>query len=146
MSETSRSAAVRANAPAIELQRLDKWLWFARFFKSRTLAGKTCNGRKVRINGQIANKASATVKVDDVLTFPLGHHIRVIRVLDLGQRRGPAPEARTLYDDLAPPDENDDAGRKAKDSSQGRSVGRRPAGAGRPTKRDRRAVDRLLDG
>ena len=141
MSETSKSKALAA-----DLQRLDKWLWFARFFKSRTLAGKACNGSKVRINGQIANKASATVKADDVLTFPLGHHIRVIKILDLGRRRGPAPEARALYDDLAPPDDSEGSGRKARDADLGRSVGRRPAGAGRPTKRDRRAVDRLLDG
>ncbi|MBT3783307.1 MAG: RNA-binding S4 domain-containing protein, partial [Rhodospirillaceae bacterium] len=96
-----------------EIQRLDKWLWFSRFFKSRTLAGKACSGRKVRINGQIASKASVTVKVDDVLTFPRGHHIRVVRILDLGQRRGPAPEAQALYEDLAPPEEAEAARRKA---------------------------------
>jgi ribosome-associated heat shock protein Hsp15 len=120
------------------LQRLDKWLWFARFFKSRTLAGKACNGAKVRINGQIAAKAAAAVQVDDVLTFPRGHHIRVIKILALGQRRGPAPEARALYEDLAPPE----AARKAGGDA---AAGRREAGAGRPTKRERRAVDRLLD-
>jgi len=132
----------KSTAPATEVQRLDKWLWFARFFKSRTLAGKICNGRKVRINGQIANKASATVKADDVLTFPLGHYIRVIKILDVGQRRGPAPEARALYDDLAPPEESEGAGRDARDAA----LGQRSAGAGRPTKRDRRALGRLLDG
>ena len=122
-----------------ELQRLDKWLWFARFFKSRTLAGKFCNSGKVRINSQIAAKAAVTVKVDDVLTFPRGHHIRVIKILDLGQRRGPAPEAQSLYEDLVPPEPAPKAG--------GGDVadGQRDAGTGRPTKRDRRAVDRLLD-
>ncbi len=128
-------------APATALQRLDKWLWFARFFKSRTLAGKVCNSRKVRINGQIAAKAAATVKVDDVLTFPRGQHIRVVRILALGQRRGPAPEAQALYEDLAPPEETTSAQRKAGERD---GLGR-PMGAGRPTKRDRRAVDRLLD-
>ncbi|SVC04852.1 uncharacterized protein METZ01_LOCUS257706 [marine metagenome] len=123
-----------------DVQRLDKWLWFARFFKSRTSAGKACNNAKVRINGQIASKASATVKVDDVLTFPRGHYIRVIRILDLGRRRGPAPEAQILYEDLAPPQSSD------KLSVDRRSVlGRRDVGSGRPTKRDRRAVDRLQD-
>jgi len=136
-----------SDQPAAALQRLDKWLWFARFFKSRTLAGKISNSRKVRINGQIANKAAATVKVDDILTFPLGHHIRVIKILDLGQRRGPAPEARALYDDLAPPEDSGEAEWKTKGAAAlRRSSGRRAAGAGRPTKRDRRAVDRLLDG
>ena len=123
-----------------DVQRLDKWLWFARFFKSRTSAGKACNSAKVRINGQIAAKASATVKVDDVLTFPRGHHIRVIRILALGRRRGPAPEAQILYEDLAPPQFSD------KPRVDGQSVpGQRDAGSGRPTKSDRRAVDRLQD-
>jgi len=123
-----------------DAQRLDKWLWFARFFKSRTSAGKACNNAKVRINGQIAAKASATVKVDDVLTFPRGHYIRVIRILDLGRRRGPAPEAQILYEDLAPPQSSD------KLSVDRRSaLGQRDVGSGRPTKRDRRAVDRLQD-
>ncbi|MDP6874761.1 MAG: RNA-binding S4 domain-containing protein [Alphaproteobacteria bacterium] len=128
----------------VEIQRLDKWLWFSRFFKSRTLAGKACSARKVRINGQIASKASATVKVDDVLTFPRGHHIRVVRILDLGQRRGPAPEAQALYEDLAPPEEAAARRKSAADGSETAS-GRRDAGAGRPTKRDRRAVDRLQE-
>ena len=122
-----------------EIQRLDKWLWFSRFFKSRTLAGKACSGRKVRINGQIASKASVTVKVDDVLTFPRGHHIRVVRILDLGQRRGPAPEAQALYEDLAPPE----AAIKANDDDT--IGGQRDVGTGRPTKRDRRVMDRLRD-
>ena len=128
-----------------EIQRLDKWLWFSRFFKSRTLAGKACRGRKVRINGQIASKASVTVKVDDVLTFPRGHHIRVVRILDLGQRRGPAPEAQALYEDLAPPEEAEAARRKAAADAAEQAAGLRDAGAGRPTKRERRAVDRLQD-
>ena len=119
--------------------RSDKWLWFARFFKSRALAGKACNTAKVRINGQVAAKAAATIKVDDVLTFPRGHHIRVIKILDLGQRRGPAPEAQALYEDLAPPE----AAQAAKDDDS--ATARRDSGAGRPTKRERRAVDRLRD-
>ena len=138
----SATAARKLSAglrPVAELQRLDKWLWFARFFKSRTLAGKACNGAKVRINGQIAAKAAATVKIDDVLTFPRGHHIRVVKILDLGQRRGPAPEAQALYEDLAPPE----ASRPPEDNDA--AMARRDAGAGRPTKRDRRAVDRLRD-
>jgi len=128
-----------------DVQRLDKWLWFSRFFKSRTLAGKACSNRKVRINGQIASKASVTVKVDDVLTFPRGHHIRVVRKLDIGNRRGPAPEAQALYEDLAPPEEAEAGRRKAMAEARERAAGVRDAGAGRPTKRERRAVDRLQD-
>jgi len=124
----------------VDVQRLDKWLWFSRFFKSRTSASKACNSSKIRINGEIATKASATVKVDDVLTFPRGHRIRVVRILDLGQRRGPAAEASILYDDLSPPPSPNQptvGGRLA--------PGQRDSGSGRPTKRERRAVDRLQD-
>ena len=124
----------------VDVQRLDKWLWYSRFFKSRASASKACNSSKIRINGQIAAKASANVKVDDVLTFARGHHIRVVRIRDLGWRRGPAPEARILYDDLAPPPISN------KTSVDGNLVpGQRDLGSGRPTKRDRRAVDRLQD-
>jgi ribosome-associated heat shock protein Hsp15 len=71
-----------------------------------------------------------------VLTFPLGPHIRVIKVLALGIRRGPAPEARLLYEDLDPP--------KPTASTPTESpVAPREDGAGRPTKRERRAIDRL---
>lgn len=83
--------------------RLDKWLWFARFCKSRSLAAKLCESGTLRCSGMVVAKASHTVKPGDVLTFPLGRHVRVIKVVDLGTRRGPAEEARTLYRDLSPP-------------------------------------------
>ncbi len=76
--------------------RVDKWLWYARFFKSRSLAAKVVQSRKLRINSVIVTKASAVVKAADVLTFAQGKHIRVVRLLDIGTRRGPATEARTL--------------------------------------------------
>lgn len=82
--------------------RLDKWLWYARFYKSRTLASGACATRRMRVNGVPIAKAHQAVKAGDVLTFPQGPHIRVIRVLSLGVRRGPASEARLLYEDLAP--------------------------------------------
>lgn len=117
--------------------RLDKWLWFARFCKSRALATKLCAAGKIRIGGALVQKAHHAVRPGDVLTFPLGPHIRVIRILRLGTRRGPASEARALYEDLAPP-----APRATE--PQAPSVARRDPGAGRPTKAERRATDRLL--
>jgi ribosome-associated heat shock protein Hsp15 len=111
--------------------RLDKWLWHARFCKSRTLAAKLAGAGKVRIAGAPVFKAHHAVKPGDVLTFPLGPHIRTVRVLALGERRGPAPEARGLYEDLAPP---------AAATPRAEPVGPRP------TKADRRAIDRLQDG
>lgn len=123
--------------------RIDKWLWFARFFKTRSLAAKLCNGGAVRVSGTVVTKAHFAVKSGDVLTFPQGRHIRVVKVTALGSRRGPADEARTLYEDLAPPV------REEAIQDPYRHLARDPAprdpGAGRPTKRDRRAVDRLQE-
>jgi ribosome-associated heat shock protein Hsp15 len=112
--------------------RVDKWLWFARFFKTRSLAAAQVSSGIVRINGQITHKRSSTVIVDDVLTFALGDHIRVIKVDGLGVRRGPAPEAQALYTDLSPPEP------KTKDKQP-----ENPGfdGKGRPSKRDRRVLD-----
>lgn len=81
--------------------RVDKWLWHARFFKSRSLAAKHVQAGEIRVNRQRISKASVALKVGDVLTFALGDTIRVIEVAALGDRRGPAPEARSLYHDLA---------------------------------------------
>ena len=116
--------------------RLDKWLWHARFFKSRTLAAKQCAAGRVRINRQPAEKAHQTVRPGDVLTFPQGNDVRVVRVLALGERRGPAPEARALYEDLSPP---------APRAPRPTPPARREKGAGRPTKAERREIDRLRD-
>ena len=116
-------------------QRIDRWLWCARFFKSRTLAQKLCNDRKVRLNSKIVAKASVSVRSGDVLTFPQGRQIRVIRVTELAARRGPAVEARGLYDDLTPA--------KPRADEAALKLPLRAPGSGRPTKRDRRAIDRL---
>ncbi len=89
--------------------RLDKWLWHARFFKSRSIASTVCKARKVRIDGAVAEKASATVRPGQVLTFPQGAYIRVVKVLAPGTRRGPATEAQTLYEDLSPMDAQKEA-------------------------------------
>jgi ribosome-associated heat shock protein Hsp15 len=119
-----------------ETLRLDKWLWHARFARTRSLAAKLVAEARFRINGNPTEKAHHAVRPGDVLTFPLGPHIRVIKVLALGARRGPAPEARLLYEDLEPPQPNPSA---PKDPP----VALREEGSGRPTKRDRRATDRL---
>ncbi len=116
--------------------RLDKWLWQARFCKSRSLAARLCASGALRVSHTKVQKAHHPVKAGDVLTFPLGPHIRVIRILALGTRRGPAPEARTLYEDLSPPLP------RAKGNVRVRTAVR-DAGAGRPTKADRRAIMRL---
>src|SRR5918997_1681380 len=78
-------------------QRLDKWPWFARFAKSRTLAAKLITSGFVRVNGQRAESAAKAVAVGDVITLALARSTLVVRVEGLGMRRGPAPEARQLY-------------------------------------------------
>jgi len=80
--------------------RLDKWLWQARFFKGRGDAADMVAEGYLRLNGTHCNKPGHTVAVGDVLTFPQGHLIRVVRVVALGHRRGPYAEAQGLYDDL----------------------------------------------
>ena len=81
-------------------QRLDKWLWFARFVKSRTLAAKLVADGFVRVNGQRADTPAKQIAVGDVLTVAVARTTAVVRVEALGHRRGPAPEARQLYSDL----------------------------------------------
>jgi ribosome-associated heat shock protein Hsp15 len=83
--------------------RLDKWLWRARFFKTRTLASRFIEGARLRIDGRVIDKAAATVAPGATLTFALHERIRVIRIVALGTRRGPSVEARALYEDLSPP-------------------------------------------
>ena len=122
--------------------RIDKWLWYARFFKTRSLATRVCNAGRLRIQGEVVTKAHHPVKPGDVLTFPQGRHIRVVKVLALGERRGPAEEARGLYEDLKPPEAANRLPRGTKPIAQAL----RPAGAGRPTKKQRRELDRLKAG
>jgi ribosome-associated heat shock protein Hsp15 len=118
--------------------RLDKWLWYARFFKSRTRATAVCEAGRVRVNGTIVHKAHHALRPGDVLTFPQGADVRIVRILGLGARRGPAPEAQALYEDLEPPVRPIS---RAEDDAA--AAGLRSRGSGRPTKADRRATDRL---
>lgn len=94
------AAKTGVNSGARATLRVDKWLWQARFFKTRALAAELAESGHLRINGQPTRKPGAGVGAGDVLTFPQGARIRVIRILALGVRRGPAPEAQTLYLDL----------------------------------------------
>ena len=113
--------------------RIDKWLWAARFFKTRSLATAACDGGKVDLNDQGAKPAKPVRPGDTVrITTPVGR--RVARVLALAEQRGSPAVARALYEDLTPPE--------PPRVYQARP-GRRAPGAGRPTKRERRDFDRL---
>ena len=111
-----------------ETIRLDKWLWQARFFKSRSLAAGVVSAGKVRVDGQPVSKPARAVGPGHVLTFPQANEVRVVRILACGLRRGPAPEARALYEDLSPPPERRPSHPEA-------------ARKGRPTKKDRRDME-----
>ena len=82
-------------------QRLDKWLWFARFAKSRALAARLVEDGHVRLNGTRTTLPAKGLAVGDVLTVAAAHATIILRVLDLGTHRGSAPVARLLYADLA---------------------------------------------
>ncbi|MEM8957435.1 MAG: RNA-binding S4 domain-containing protein [Pseudomonadota bacterium] len=113
-------------------QRADKWLWQARFFKTRRLAAELLSAGRVRLNGAHLRKPSAQLRPGDMLTFPQGRQIRVVRVLALPVRRGPAAEAQALYEDLTPSE-------TARDAAPGDPRPGARAGP-RPTKKDRRKI------
>lgn len=112
--------------------RADKWLWHARFFKTRGLATKLIAGGHLRLNADKVHKPAQALGPGDVLTFPQGRRIRVVRVLALSQRRGPAPEAQALYEDLSP------------QAPEPAPAAPRYEGKGRPSGKDRRKA-RLFD-
>jgi ribosome-associated heat shock protein Hsp15 len=93
----------RTQPDAAATLRLDKWLWQARFFRSRPQAMAEIHDGHVRINGQKIRKPGHVLRTGDVLTFVQGDQIRLIRVIALGHRRGPATEAQALYLDLDAP-------------------------------------------
>jgi ribosome-associated heat shock protein Hsp15 len=118
------------DAPAEKI-RIDKWLWHARFFKTRSLSAKVVSGGGCRVNGTPVAKPAVSVKPGDVLTFPQGRDVRVVKIIAVGSRRGPAPEAQGLYDDLVPPEP------KTPDLSSPKVEGK-----GRPSKKDRRVFEK----
>ena len=122
--------------------RIDKWLWYARFFKTRSLATKFVSSGKLRIDGDVVSKPHRQIQKGQVLTFPLGNNIRVIQILDFGERRGPAIEAQALYEDLAP---SSPRGHHTGDNGNNLGFESRERGTGRPTKRERRETSRLKD-
>lgn len=88
--------------------RIDKWLWFARFFKTRSRAALLVAAGEARLNGAVMVKPAQAIRVGDELIFPTRTRMRRVIVLALGTRRGPAPEARALYREEAPPPVDDD--------------------------------------
>ena len=113
-------------------QRIDKWLFFARIAKSRSIAQRMVADGRVRLNREKVEAASATVRVEDVLTVALDRRVLVLKVVAPGARRGPASEAQALYHDMSPPPPPREA--------------RTPAPEHRPDGRDREAIRRMKRG
>ena len=120
-------------------QRIDQWLWHARLFKTRTLAAKFVSEGHVRLTRgaetQRVAKPSQAVAPGDALAYSRNGRLRVIAIDALGKRRGPAAEAQTLYTDHSPP--------PPKRNAPPAMPFERERGAGRPTKKDRRALEAL---
>lgn len=133
-------------AEPVKGQRLDQWLWFARITKSRTLAQALIERGKVRVNTIKVVRASHGLNAGDTITFTDGPRVRIFTVKAFGARRGPAAEAQALYEELTPAaDRTKSTGANKADTSHLTVSGVRQDGAGRPTKRERRATERLKD-
>lgn len=124
---------------ADDRQRIDRWMFFARVVKSRSLAAKLAQSGRVRVNGTKIDQPSRQVAIGDVLTITLDRKVLVLKVVNPGVRRGPYEEARSLYEDLSPPPAE-------RDRSPSALAPYREAGSGRPTKRERRQMDKWKSG
>ena len=120
----------------MDRQRIDKWLWHARVVRTRSAAAELVTSGLVRLNRERVTAPSRLVRVQDVITIALDRQVRIMKVVNFAERRGGAEDGRVLYDDLTPPPPPRDEFAR---------VAAREAGSGRPTKRDRRAIDRMLD-
>jgi ribosome-associated heat shock protein Hsp15 len=123
--------------PRREEQRIDKWLWFARVAKTRTQAAALVTAGRVRLNSVRCEKASQPVRGGDVLTISVGGRVRILEVTAPGVRRGPPAEAQALFVDRSPP--------SPPRATAGAAHALREPGTGRPTKRERRQMDRMRD-
>ena len=142
----SEAAAGRNGAE--ETQRLDKWLWYARVAKTRSLAAALIERGRVRVNKVRTQKPSHTVRLGDVITASVHRDVRILKVVQAGRRRGPAAEAQELYEDLTPVNEfrSSPTQRKAAGSAP-TTVGASPTvmdpPSARPSKKERRQLLRL---
>ena len=117
--------------------RLDTWLWYARFYKSRSLSSKAILSGKVRVNSNKIIKPASKVKINDVLTINHVNTVRIIQIQSLGARRGPASEAQKLYKDLLG-DATGSANNKNLSQKSKKDTNKRP------TKKDRRLLDKIV--
>jgi ribosome-associated heat shock protein Hsp15 len=120
----------------LDRQRIDKWLWHARVLRTRSAAAELVTSGHVRLNSERVTASSRLVRADDVITIALDRQVRILKVTGFAERRGDAEAGRALYDDLTP---------LPSPAAELPGIAAREPGSGRPTKRDRRAIDRLRD-
>ena len=118
-------------------QRIDKWLWHARVVRTRSAAAALAASGHVRLNGSRIDAPAKAVKAGDVVTIALDARVRVLKVTGFALRRGAAEQGRALYEDMAPP-----APAPTQQPEEG-PIAQREPGRGRPTKRERRAMERF---
>ena len=116
-------------------QRIDKWLWHARVVRTRTAAAALVSAGHVRLNGGRVAAASQAVRAGDVVTVALDRAVRILKVTGFAERRGDADAARLICEDLTP---------ISPVAAREPAMAEREPGSGRPTKQERRAIDRLL--
>ena len=121
-----------------ERQRIDKWLWHARVVRTRSAAAELAASGHVRVNGARIAAPAKPVRAGDVVTIALDARVRVLKVIGFAPRRGGSAEGQALYEDLAPP-----PGAAVAADQSVPTIARRDPGRGRPTKQDRRAIDRF---
>jgi ribosome-associated heat shock protein Hsp15 len=121
----------------LERQRIDKWLWHARVVRTRSAAAALASSGRVRLNGRRIDGASQPVRLGDVVTVALDRCVRVLKVAGFTERRGSAESARALTQDMLP------ASEQALAPRPDLGAGARQPGAGRPTKRERRAIQQF---
>ena len=122
----------------LSTQRIDVWLWYGRFYKTRSLASRMVRGGKVRLNGKVCKKSSTPVSAEDVLIFSRADDLLIVKIRAFALRRGSASDAKNLYEDLTPVLEK-------RETKKVIFTSNRERGAGRPTKNERRAIDRLMN-
>lgn len=132
---------------SITPQRLDKWLWYARFAKTRSQASRLIEAGKIRVNRTKVVKPASTVRAGDVVTAVINRKAKVVKILQPGKRRGPASEAQELYTDLTPKPA-EETKKTVSQNPEPERVEPAPAptrkpGMGRPTKRDRRSMEKF---
>ena len=120
----------------MDRQRIDKWLWHARVLRTRSAAAELVTSGHVRLNSERVTASSRLVRAGDVITIALDRQVRILKVTAFAERRGDAEAGRALYDDLTP---------LPSPAAESPRIAAREPGSGRPTKRDRRATDRLRD-